>query len=406
MQTPYPSAAGHNEPAVAVITLCLSAVLCWLYFADLVRWSCWLLYWLWRFTDFPQIHHYAAQRINLLAMTGNGATTVSVSTWLAVMNGTAHILLVPCFPLLMLAGWGVARHPALGFHSRRWLTIHTLPRVMVTFAPSVIPVLSGHKGDGLMNDTTPENAWALTPEDFAAQHGLVGQRLLDREAARAIFDAQTGPAMTPPDQWQPHERALLAVFGLQVFADDRAAASTLLDGLNRSCLVRRPFRAPVFRSQPDWSVSEAQVARVLACAGVSDWLATHGTVRSALAGLYGRDLRLPPARFRWLKGIDRTLWYGLQTAGAAKVFVEGAGIVAQARAEQQACRLGLPRPPLMTDQAVAGLRMELETLGLIHARDRRPPRPHPEHDTSSLDALYRPQDTTTVSFNGGRPAPE
>lgn len=122
------------------------------------------------------------------------------------------------------------------------------------------------------------------------------------------------------------------MFGLQVFAGDREAATTLLDALNSSCMKKRLFREPVFRSLPDWCVSEAQVARVLASPGVNDWLVTHGTVRSALAGLYGRDRRLPPARFRWLKGCDRTMWYGLQTADVAKVakvakvFVEGASI--------------------------------------------------------------------------------
>ncbi|WP_099289532.1 secretion/conjugation apparatus DotM-related subunit [Erwinia amylovora] len=105
--------------------------------------------------------------------------------------------------------------------------------------------------------------------------------------------------------------------------------------------------------------------RLLASPGINEWLNTHGTVRSALAGLYGRDLRLPPARFRWLKGCDRSLWYGLHTADTAKVFVEGSGIIAQARAEIKAAKMGLPRPALMTDEAIAGLQLELEQLDLV-----------------------------------------
>lgn len=401
MQTYSPNAAGSNEPAVAMVTLCLAAVLCWLFFSDFVRWSCWLLYWLWRIADFPYIHRYAAERINLLASTGNGAEDVGLAQWRDVMNRTAGILFVPLVPLLMVSSWSVARHPALGFRSRRWITVHTLPRVMATFAPSVIPVLANHKADGLMNDTTPENAWAMKPEEFAQKHDLISRRVLDRDAARAAFDAQTGVNMLPPAQWQPHERAMLAVFGLQVFADDRTAAQKLLDDLNRSCMIKRIFRAPEFRSIPDWAVSEAQVSRVLTCPGVAPWLAMHRTVRSALAGLYGRDLRLPPARFRWLKGVDRTLWYGLQTADTAKVFIEGAGIVAQARAEQRAAKLGLPRPPLMTDEAVAGLQMELETLGLVHPRDVRPVRTKRERDVPFPDALYLPsQGETDFSADG------
>ncbi|WP_168403365.1 conjugal transfer protein [Erwinia amylovora] len=390
MHSYNPNAAGSNEPAMAMITLCLTALLCWLFFADFVRWSCWFLYWLWRFADFHHIHRYAAERINLLAATGNGAESVGLSEWADVMNNTAGILFVPMVPLVAVTSWALARHPALGFRSRRAIDIHSLPRVMATFAPSVIPVLSGHRGDGLMNDTTPENAWGQKPEEFAAAHELIKRRVLDRDAATALFDAQTGPAMTSPDRWQPHERAMLAVFGLQVFTGDRKAATALLDDLNRSCMIRRPFRAPVFRSKPDWLASEAQVARVLASPGVSEWLSTHRTVRSALVGLYCRDLRLPPARFRWLKGCDRTLWYGLHTADTAKVFVEGAGIVAQARAERLAAKLGLPCPPLMTGEAVDGLQLELESLGIVYPRDARQKRAKLQRELPFPDALYLP----------------
>lgn len=392
MNTYHPNATGSNESAMVLMTFCLVLLLCWLFFADFVRWSCWCLYWLWRFADFPHIHRYAAERINLLAVTSNGAESVGFSQWRDVMNHTAGILFVPMLPLITVTSWALARHPAQGFRSRRAIDIHSLPRVMATFAPSVIPVLAGHRGDGLMNDTTPENAWALKPEEFAEQHRLISRRMLDREAATALFDAQTGPALTPPEQWQPHERALLAVFGLQVFSGNREAATRLLDALNRSCMKRRFFRAPEFRSVPDWRVSESKVASVLASPGVSEWLKMHGTVRSALAGLYGRDLRLPPARFRWLKGCDRTLWYGLHTADTAKVFVEGAGVVAQARAEQMAAKLGLPRPPLMTDEAVDGLQLELESLGLVYPRDIRPKRVKRLREMPFPDALYLPSE--------------
>lgn len=390
MYNTHPNAAGSNEPAMVLMTFCLVLLVCWLFFADFVRWSCWFLYWMWRLADLPYIHRYAAERINLLASTGNGADSVGLTEWRDVMNATAGILFVPMVPLIAVTGWALARHPALGFRSRRAIDIHSLPRVMATFAPSVVPVLSGHRGDGLMNDITPENAWAQKPEEFAEAHGLIKRRVLDRDAAATLFDAQTGPAMTSPDRWPPHERALLAVFGLQVFTGDRKAATTLLDDLNRSCMTRRPFRAPTFCSTPDWRISEAHVRRVLASPGVSEWLKTHRTVRSALAGLYGRDLRLPPARFRWLKGCDRTLWYGLHTADAAKVFVEGAGIVAQARAEQMAARLGLPCPPLMTGEAVDGLQLELESLGLVYPRDVRLKRAKPPREMPFPDALYLP----------------
>nr|EKM0439594.1 conjugal transfer protein [Cronobacter turicensis] len=390
MQTYTPNAAGSNEPAMAMLSLAMAAFLCWLYFSDIVRWSCWGLYWLWRFADFPAIHRYAAERINLLATTGNAPESVSLSEWRDVMDRCAGILFVPLAPLLVITGVMLAFHPALGFRSRRVINIHTLPRLMAIFSPSVIPVLRNQKGDGLMNDTAPENAWAQKPEEFAEQHNLIKRRVLDHEAASAAFAAQLGAAMVEPDLWQPHERALLAVFGLQVFSDDREAATKLLDDLSRSCISRRLFRTPLFRGAPDWRVSEVHVPRVLQSPGVREWLSKHSTVRSALAGLYGRDLRLPAARFRWLKGCDRTLWYGLHSADTAKVFVEGAGIIAQARAEIMAARLGLPCPPVMMHEAINGLQLELESLGLVHVRDIRLPKPKRPKDVPFPDALYLP----------------
>lgn len=125
-----------------------------------------------------------------------------------------------------------------------------------------------------------------------------------------------------PACWAAHERALLAVIGLQVFCNDRQGATRLADDLNRSCLQRGLLRRRI-DPLPLWRLCEVPLQRVLAAPGVTDWLAMHVSVRSALAVLYGRDLRLPSARFRWLKGVDRTLWYALHSADTAKVFVEG-----------------------------------------------------------------------------------
>lgn len=66
-------------------------------------------------SDFPHIHRYAAERINLLASTSNGADSVAFSEWRDVMNHTAGILFVPMLPLVVVTSWALARHPALAF---------------------------------------------------------------------------------------------------------------------------------------------------------------------------------------------------------------------------------------------------------------------------------------------------
>lgn len=335
------------------------------------------------------LHVWAAGKINLLAATGNDSDSVTFSEWLDVMNHTAAILMLFLLPVSVATLYAVARHPALPLRSRRTINVHTLPRLMMRFCPTIIPVVAGKGPDGLMNDTTAENAWALKPEEFAEWFNLIERKNLNRDVTREVFEAQLGERHRGLGGFQAHERALFAVFGLQVFLNDRDSATALLDNLNRSCLVRGLlwFRKESVRD-PLFGLADRAFQRVSQAPGVDEWLEMHGYVRSALVGLYGRDLRLSPNRFRWLKGLDRTLWYSLQTANTAKVFVEGAGVVAQARAECAAHRLGLPRPGLLVTEAVDGLLDDLEGIGLVFPPPPATPPPRKKRDIPLMAALY------------------
>lgn len=99
--------------------------------------------------------------------------------------------------------------------------------------------------------------------------------------------------------------------------------------------------------------------------GAQQWLKQHRYVRSGLVWLYAHDLRLTPPNWIWLKGVDRTLFYALHRANTTKGFIEGAGVVAVARAEAEAMRFGLPCPEPCVDEAVEGLRRDMLSLGLI-----------------------------------------
>ncbi|RMV41846.1 hypothetical protein ALP12_04489, partial [Pseudomonas savastanoi pv. phaseolicola] len=60
----------------------------------------------------------------------------------------------------------------------------------------------------------------------------------------------------------PYERALLAVFGLQVFLNDRKAATRLLDDLNRSCMIKGLLRRRTFSLTPLYGLADAGFDRV------------------------------------------------------------------------------------------------------------------------------------------------
>lgn len=385
MQNRPPQSSWESQQAQLLLIVAAGFGLCWLFFDYFVYWSSWVLYWLWLMVDFSYTHVLVASKANLLVKLANNPKAVSFDQWLAVMNQTSTILFVFLIPIILLSSWSLALHPMLPFRSKRLISAKTLPKLVSGFAPSIIPIVAAYGPNGLKDDTSAANAWALKPEEFAEQHNLIVRKVLDRTAAQAALEAQIGPAHTDFADWLPHERALLAVFGLQVFLNDRKAATKLLDDLNRSCLVKGLTRRPTYL--PLYSLAEKAFARVVATPAMGELLAVHGFRRTALAGLYGRDLRLPSARFRWLKGVDRTLWYALHSADTAKVYVEGAGVLARSRAEAKAKQLGLPCG-LRVEKAIDGLNAEMEGIGLIHEHEDMPEAAAQVEKMPLLQAIY------------------
>lgn len=385
MQNRPPQSSWESQQAQLLLIVAAGFGLCWLFFDYFVYWSSWVLYWLWLMVDFSYTHVLVASKANLLVKLANNPKAVTFDQWLAVMNQTSTILFVFLIPIILLSSWSLALHPMLPFRSKRLISAKTLPKLVSGFAPSIIPIVAAYGPNGLKDDTSAANAWALKPEEFADQHNLIVRKVLDRTAAQAALEAQIGPAHTDFADWLPHERALLAVFGLQVFLNDRKAATKLLDDLNRSCLVKGLTRRPTYL--PLYSLAEKAFARVVATPAMGELLAVHGFRRTALAGLYGRDLRLPSARFRWLKGVDRTLWYALHSADTAKVYVEGAGVLARSRAEAKAKQLGLPCG-LRVEKAIDGLNAEMEGIGLIHEHEDMPEAAAQVEKMPLLQAIY------------------
>lgn len=391
MQNGSSQSTWKAEQAQLFLALCLALFMGWLFFDIFVYWTTWILYWLWKLVDFEPIHAWAGGKINLLAEVANDAENVTFSEWLDVMNQTSEVFFLFLVPLVVVSGIILAQHPVLPFRSKRLVNIKTLPGLVSAFAPSVIPVLAASGPDGLMNDTSAANAWGLKPEEFAERHNLIQRKVLNREAARTVFEAQIGSAHNGLLDWTPYERALLAVFGQQVFLKDRKAATQLLDDLNRSCMVKGFLHRKRYSATPIYRLADKGFERLIQAPGVSEWLEGHVSVRTALVGLYGRDLRLPPARYRWLKGVDRTLWYALQSADTAKGFIEGAGVLAQARAETYAKTQGFPRPGRMVKQAINGLQADLESIGLVHPLETIAAKRRTTSDLSVMKAVYAAQ---------------
>ncbi|EJW4753748.1 conjugal transfer protein TrbA [Salmonella enterica] len=352
---------------------------------------CAMLYYLWYLADFASIHTYVAGKINLLAWASNRVEDLSQGEFLEVMNQTAGILYVFMLPVTVYGLVATRNHPLS--ITRRKIDIHTLPEIMSTFSPAIIPALQyGDPKTQLLNVDPPEHRSAMTPDEFAISHKLVIGQRLDHERARQAFDAQLGTPLLSESSFSAHERALVAIIGLQVFCDDRPAALELRDALNRSCGKHQREHGNK-RGYPQLSLAEKAFRQVMATPQAKAWVRRHSTTRTALSALHAQDLRLPAGLFRWLKGIDRTLWYVLSSSDRSKCFVEGAGVVTAAQWESLVSQLSkklkvvIPAPENLTAFAVRGLEDDLRNIGMVIDDHERNTRIEEEEDSTTFDDL-------------------
>lgn len=358
---------GSGPDAGAALALAggLALFLGWMFLPECIFITCFILHILWGLVDFGPFHQWAAPHYNLLATTGNKAATVKFGEWVNVMEQTVSILAIFFVPLVIATLWSWYMHPAHNRHTRRIMNINTLPYEMLSISPAIAPILN--EGDPkrlLLDKRSLSRQVALSPEAFVERHNIIRNMQFDVAACRKIFTQQLGAPLNKWEDLAPHEKTLFAVFGLQYFLNDRKAATKLLDNLNLSCRIKSR-RDHGRRSIPIFSLAAPAFQRVIRHKDAQKWLSQHYCVRSGLVWLYAHDLRLTPPNWLWLKGIDRTLWYALHRANTNKVFVEGAGVVAVARAESEAIRLQLPCPTPCIDAAIEGLRQDMVTLGLI-----------------------------------------
>lgn len=386
----YPS-PNNDQGTMMLMVLALILIAIAIFHSIFYYACCAMLYYLWYLADFASIHTYVAGKINLLAWASNRVEDLSLSEFLEVMNQTAGILYVFMLPVTVYGLVATRNHPLS--ITRRKIDIHTLPKIMSTFSPAIIPALQyGDPKTQLLNVDPPEHRSAMTPDEFAISHKLVIGQRLDHERARQAFDAQLGTPLLSESSFSAHERALVAIIGLQVFCDDRAAALELRDTLNRSC-GKRQCEHGNKRGYPQFSLAEKAFRQVMATPQAKAWVRRHSTTRTALSALHAQDLRLPAGQFRWLKGIDRTLWYVLSSSDRSKCFVEGAGVVTAAQWESLVSQLSkklkvvIPAPENLTAFAVRGLEDDLRNIGMVIDDHERNTRIEEEEDSTTFDDL-------------------
>lgn len=289
---------------------------------------------------------------------------VGLTDLIDVLNMTGIVLLPVLLLLAALFTRIIMRSPF--YRLTRKITIDTLPWVMVKNSPGIAHVLARFgKFDKLLLNEDPEEARsARTPVEFAGQHDLIDadKKRLRKKAAHKVLLAQVNlPAEGQKVELAAHEKALAAAFVYVRFMSDRPSAQSLLDRLNLSCLKTKD-------GFPDYSLADQDWEQVTQCQPFRDFCRGRGSSRSLLHALFDNDLQLPPSQFRWLKGVDRTLWMTLSSVGRGKFFIEGAGVIAWSFCESYIRSL----PPEEAESymptvrsAVLGLERELARFGQI-----------------------------------------
>lgn len=370
MQNQQQNKGGGDDGLMIAGGVLIMLTVLWLGFRDYVVYGvCYLLYWL--YTVLPDVitPGNAGERRAMLQSAAHYNHQVSLWDFIGVVNETASVLF-PLFILIIgLFVWLISRNPY--YRLTRKLTIRNLPWVMVKNYPGIAHILArfGHFDQLLLNEDPEEARSARSPMEFSEQHDLIdtARRRLRKKAAHKVFLAQVnlvpdGAALS----LAPWEKALAASFVHLRFMGDRPTAKAILDDLNRSCLRTKD-------GFPDYSLADKFWSTASACEDFRTFAAGRRSSRTLLHALFDDDLQLPSAHFRWLKGVDRTLWYALSSVGRGKYFIEGAGVIAWSQCETYRRTLSEDRAalfPATVRAAVLGLELDLIHFRLV---DRREP---------------------------------
>lgn len=230
--------------------------------------------------------------------------------------------------------------------------------------PQIMPIANLD----LVKTNIDEGPWAmaLTPMQFAKKYHLLQEervvsndpnalqssRLvasLRKDEAYRIFSLQLGRYWTDVEHLNPHTKALFAVFAAKADRNRDGAAKLLAQ-----------ISASTAHGKLNFAGTEELLAKhknMKAAIKVTQSHAFVLTVMASMLVLARTDGVLATADFLWLKPIDRTLWYMLNSIGRQTPFVEVAGPFAHWLAEKNMQR---PLKVPMVEEAVNALEIAVK----------------------------------------------
>ncbi len=360
-------------------------------------------WWLWSEAFVGWVFHLKLVQLGLLQRLGvHDAQTAELTAALrgaltapdrigfdAFVFGLERVGLILRWPLaaglIGLGAWLLLGHPAGRF--RRRFDLRHLAEAMKDPWPFALHALRrGHLDLPLDHPTW---GMALSSEAFLRHHDLLEATATGwtlREArAEAVFAAQRGP---PWREAPLHARALAGLLALRVLALTAPTAEAERLKRRAGALWGTLARAAADHSAGDYLPPAAvftpiqrETEPVLQSEALAPVLAGHAYTATVLLRLLAEAREggvLPPALFTWLKGVDRPLWYALNSLGRRMPFVEAAGALAHYRAERVA---GFAMPAPRIDAAMDGLWREVLTLAPPDPKSETKPTPDTDPST-------------------------
>jgi intracellular multiplication protein IcmP len=195
---------------------------------------------------------------------------------------------------------------------------------------------------------------AQRPKEFAEKHKILeyprenGRPVMKVNKSKAMlcFSMQMGPIWSGIDSLPPYAQALFAIF----------SAKAEKDGKSAEALLKQIASSAVENQKLDFSGSrELLVKHVRNSKVIGRAISPHAymlTVMASMLEAARQDGVIACAEFLWLKTIDSSLWYMLNSVGRQTPFPEVSGPFAHFRVEK---RLRRPLRVPMVKEAVDAL---------------------------------------------------
>lgn len=248
---------------------------------------------------------------------------------LAAMGDSGRYVRYIYLPFIAAGTWWLWRRDTL-WQFRKKYTMRTLIEQEQKIWPTISPATKLKINETSM--TRGEWACSMTEREFAKAHNLLDEKgKLIQEKADVVFAKQLGLRFTSVDAMPSHMQAVFCCLAARVIGE-KAEAERLS---NKMAVAYQPGK------KIDFSWAKKEVKKYVDHALIQESIRRHAYIYTLLATLMQltRVANAPgvfaSSQFKWLRTVDRTLWYTINNVGRASAFhAECAGVMCHWQSEK------------------------------------------------------------------------